>query len=45
MNEVYVVDASVIAKWYLIDEEAADKAASVLQAFTHGELTFERLEL
>ena len=39
MNGVYVVDASVIAKWYLIEEEAADKAASLLQAFTQGEVT------
>ncbi len=39
MSGAYVLDASVIAKWYLIDEEAAGKAASLLEAFTRGELT------
>ncbi len=38
MNGVYVIDASVVAKWYLIDEEAADKAASLLLAFARGEV-------
>ena len=39
MNDTYVVDASVIAKWYLLDEEGANMAASVLQAFAENRLT------
>jgi predicted nucleic acid-binding protein len=30
LNGAYVVDASVVVKWYLTEEEAADKAASLL---------------
>ena len=34
-----MVDASVVVKWYLADEEAAEKAASVGEAFKRGEMT------
>lgn len=36
MNEAYVVDASVIVKWYLTDEEAADRAASLYDHYYRG---------
>lgn len=32
-----VIDASVVVKWYLTDEEAADQAASLLITFKQGD--------
>jgi predicted nucleic acid-binding protein len=36
LNGAYVVDAPVVAKWFLADEEAADRAASLHDAFYDG---------
>jgi predicted nucleic acid-binding protein len=33
-----VVDASVAAKWHLVDEEESDKALAVLERFADGDL-------
>lgn len=35
-EQSFVVDASVVTKWYLRDDEYMDKAASILLDFAHG---------
>jgi predicted nucleic acid-binding protein len=39
LNGAYVVDASVVVKWYLTEEDAADKAASLYDAFYAGNVS------
>jgi predicted nucleic acid-binding protein len=39
LNGAYVVDASVVVKWYLTEEKAADKAASLYDPFYAGQVS------
>jgi len=39
LNGAYIVDASVVVKWYLTEEEAADKAASLYDSFYDGRIS------
>lgn len=38
MAQAFVVDASVAAKWYLVDEDDRDAALAILDGFTTGDL-------
>ena len=39
MNSQFVIDASVVARWYLTDEDTAERAVSLFEQFVQGRVT------